>query len=120
MPGGLDPVAEVLLHPAVTERFSRAAPGLSGVARRTLRTNLRFIGRRVVPQFYPADVPLPRERSKKPYSRTEIAGDLALADAQPTAARRLRAAGPVCPGARGGPNLPGPRGAPARRRLAPV
>ena len=52
---GLEPVPEVLLHPSVTERFTRCAPGLSGAARRTLRTNLRFIGRRVVPQFYPGD-----------------------------------------------------------------
>jgi hypothetical protein len=53
LPMGLDAVPEVLLHPSVTERFTRAAPGLSGVARRTLRTNLRFTGRRVVPQLYP-------------------------------------------------------------------
>ena len=66
---GLEAVPAVLLHPSVTERFTRCAPGLSGVARRTLRTNLRFIGRRVVPQLYPADLPLPRERSKAPYSR---------------------------------------------------
>ena len=45
---------------------------VSGVARRTLRTNLRFIGRRVVPQFYPADVPLPRERAKQPYGQAQI------------------------------------------------
>ena len=50
---GLDPVPEVLLHPSVIERFARCAPGLSGVARRTLRTNLRFIARRVVPALYP-------------------------------------------------------------------
>ncbi len=99
---GLDPVPEVLLHPSVTERFTRCAPGLSPVARRTLRTNLRFIGRRVVPQLYPADVPLPRERAKKPYSAAEIAGYLALADAQPTAERRMRAAGLVCLGAGAG------------------
>jgi integrase len=99
---GLDAVPEVLLHPSVTERFTRAAPGLSGVARRTLRTNLRFIGRRVVPQFYPADVPLPRERAKQPYSPAEIDGYLALADAQPTTARRMRAAGLVCLGAGAG------------------
>jgi hypothetical protein len=49
---GLDAVPEVLLHPSVTERFTRCAPALSGVARRTLRTNLRFIGRRVVPQLW--------------------------------------------------------------------
>jgi hypothetical protein len=81
---GLGAAPEVLLHPSAAERFTRCAPGLSGVARRTLRTNLRFIGRRVVPQLYPADVPLPRERAKKPYSPAEISGYLALADAQPT------------------------------------
>ena len=81
VPLGLDPVPEVVLHPSVIERFARCAPGLSGVARRTLRTNLRFIARRVVPQLTPADVPLPRERAKAPYSPAEIAGYLALADA---------------------------------------
>jgi integrase len=99
---GLDPVPEVLLHPSVAERFTRCAPGLSGVARRTLRTNLRFIGRRVVPQLYPADVPLPRERAKAPYCPAEISGFLALADAQPTAERRMRAAALVCLGAGAG------------------
>jgi hypothetical protein len=99
---GLDPVPEVVLHPSAAERFTRCAPGLSGVARRTLRTNLRFIGRRVVPQLYPADLPLPRERSKQPYSPAEIGGYLALAEAQPTPERRRRAAGLVCLGAGAG------------------
>ena len=99
---GLDAAPEVLLHPSVTERFTRCAPGLTGVARRTLRTNLRFIGRRVVPQLYPADLPLPRERAKQPYSPAQISGFLALADAQPTAERRMRAAGLVCLGAGAG------------------
>jgi integrase len=99
---GPDPAPEVLLHPSVAERFTRCAPGLSGVARRTLRTNLRFIGRRVVPQLYPADLPLPRERAKAPYHPEEIGGFLALADAQPTAERRMRAAGLVCLGAGAG------------------
>jgi hypothetical protein len=99
---GLDAVPEVLLHPSVAERFTRCAPGLSGVARRTLRTNLRFIGRRVVPQLYPADLPLPRERAKQPYSAAQIGGYLALADAQPTAERRMRSAGLVCLGAGAG------------------
>jgi integrase len=99
---GLQAVPEVLLHPSVAERFTRCAPGLSGAARRTLRTNLRFIGRRVVPHLYPADLPLPRERAKVPYSRAEIGGYLALADAQPTAERRMRAAGLVCLGAGAG------------------
>ena len=102
IPLGLDAVPEVLLHPSVAERFTRCAPGLSPAARRTLRTNLRFIGRRVVPHLYPADLPLPRERSKQPYSPAEIAGFLALADAQPTPARRMRAAGLVCLGAGAG------------------
>jgi integrase len=99
---GLGLVPEVVLHPSVAERFTRCAPGLSGPARRTLRTNLRFIGRRVVPHLYPADLPLPRERSKRPYSPAEIAGLLALADAQPTVERRMRAAGLVCLGAGAG------------------
>jgi integrase len=99
---GLDPAPEVLLHPSVAERFTRCAPGLSPVARRTLRTNLRFIGRRVVPQLYPADLPLPRERAKAPYRPEEIGGFLALADAQPTTGRRMRAAGLVCLGAGAG------------------
>jgi integrase len=99
---GLDPVPEVLLHPSVAERFTRCAPGLSPAARRTLRTNLRFTGRRVVPQLYPADVPLPRERSRQPYGPAQIDGYLALADAQPTRERRMRAAGLVCLGAGAG------------------
>jgi len=102
LPLGLEAVPEVVLHPSTAERFTRCAPGLSGVARRTLRTNLRFIGRRVVPQLYPADLPLPRERAKQPYSPAEIGGFLALADAQPAAGRRMRAAGLVCLGAGAG------------------
>jgi integrase len=95
-------VPGVVLHPSVIERFARCAPGLSDAARRTLRTSQRFIARRVVPQLYPADVPLPRERAKKPYSAAEIDGFLALADAQPTMGRRMRAAGLVCLGAGAG------------------
>ena len=64
---GLDAVPEVLLHPSVAERFTRCAPGLSKVARRTLRTNLRFIGRRVVPQLYPRTCRFP---GNAPSSRT--------------------------------------------------
>jgi integrase len=99
---GLELTPPVVLHPSVAERFTRCAPGLSGAARRTLRTNLRFIGRRVVPQLYPADLPLPRERAKQPYPAAEIAGFLALAGAQPTAERRMRAAGLICLGAGAG------------------
>jgi len=99
---GLALEPQVVFHPSLMERFARCAPGLSPVARRTLRTNQRFIARRVVPQLHPADVPLPRERSKMPYSPAEIAGFLALAGAQPTAERRMRAAGLVCLGAGAG------------------
>ncbi len=99
---GLDLVPETVFRPSVLERFARCAPGLSGVARRTLRTNQRFIARRVVPQLYPADVPLPRERARAPYSPAEIGGFLALAGAQPTAERRMRATGLVCLGAGAG------------------
>jgi hypothetical protein len=99
---GLELVPEVVFHPSVIERFALAAPGLSDSARRVLRTNQRFIARRVVPQLHPPDAALPRERAKAPYSAAEIAGYLALADAQPTAARRARAAGLVCLGAGAG------------------
>ena len=99
---GLEPVPEVLLHPSVIERFAAHAPGLTGVTRRTLRANLRFLARAVVPQLLPADAALPRERAKAPYSPAEIDGYLALADAQPAVARRMRAAGLVCLGAGAG------------------
>ena len=99
---GLELVPEVVFHPSVIERFARAAPGLSGAARWTLRTSQRFIARRVVPQLYPQDVPLPRERSKQPYTPAEIGGFLALAGAQPARERRMRAAGLVCLGAGAG------------------
>ena len=99
---GLDAGPGVLLHPSTVERFTRCAPGRSDAARRTLRTNLRFVGRRVVPHLYPADLPLPRDRAKQPYSAAEVAGFLALAGAQPTAERRARATGLVCLGAGAG------------------
>jgi integrase len=99
---GLEPAPQVLLHPSVIERFTAHAPGLTSVTRRTLRTNLRFLARRVAPQLDPADAPLPRERAKLPYTSAEIAGYLALADAQPTTARRMRATALVCLGAGAG------------------
>lgn len=99
---GLELAPEVVFHPSVIERFALAAPGLTGSARRTLRTNQRFIARRVVPQLHPRDAALPRERAKAPYRAAEIAGYLALAVAQPTAARRARASGLICLGAGAG------------------
>src|SRR6266567_8790559 len=102
IPLGLQAVPEVLLHPSVIERFAASAPGLSGSARSTLRTKLRFLAREVVPALAPVDAALPRERAKAPYSPAEIGGYLALADAQPTLSRRMRAAGLVCLGAGAG------------------
>jgi integrase len=99
---GMDPVPEVLLHPSVIERFAAHSPGLSPSARRTLRTNLRFIARRVVPALRTPDAPLGRERAKPPYTPAEIAGYLALADAQPTPGRRMRATALICLGAGAG------------------
>jgi hypothetical protein len=99
---GLELAPEVVFHPSVVERFARCAPGLTGAARRTLRTNQRFIARRVVPQLYQPDAALPRERAKMPYSPAQIDGYLALAGAQPTLERRMRTAGLVCLGAGAG------------------
>ncbi len=99
---GLEPVPEVLLHPSVTGRFTAHAPGLTGVTRRTLRTNLRFLARRLVPALAPADAPLPRERARQARTPAETGGYLALAGAQPTPARRMRAAGLAGPGAGAG------------------
>ena len=56
---GLDPVPPVLLHPSVIERFAAHAPGLPGVTRRTLRTNLRFLARRAVPALAPGHAAAP-------------------------------------------------------------
>ena len=99
---GLALEPQVVFHPSLIERFARCAPGLSPAARRTLRTNQRFIARRVVPQLYPADAPLPRERARQPYGPAQIDGYLALADAQPTRERQMRAAGLICLGAGAG------------------
>src|SRR5260221_4308702 len=94
---GLEPVPE-LLHPSVTGRFTAHAPGLTGVTRRTLRTNLRFIARDVVPQLHPADLPLPRERAKAPCSPAEIGRSLRHRPSPPPPAPRGRAARAGCPG----------------------
>ena len=56
----------------------------------------------MVPALAPVDTPLPREHAKAPYSAAEIAGYLALADAQPALSRRMHAAGLVCLGAGAG------------------
>jgi 4'-phosphopantetheinyl transferase EntD len=65
---------------------------LAGVARRTLCTNLRFIGRRMVPHLYPAGAATAPGTRQGPVWPAEVVGYLAMADAQPTAERRMRAA----------------------------
>lgn len=100
---GLDLRAEVVLHPSVIERFAAAGPaGITPAARRTLRTTARWVARRVLPHPPPAPVALSRERAKPPYTPAQIAGYLALADAQPTAVRRMRLCALVCLGAGAG------------------
>ncbi|MGH9149275.1 MAG: hypothetical protein ACRDY5_03475 [Acidimicrobiales bacterium] len=97
---GLEPTPAVLLHPSVIERFVVCTPGLSGPARRSLRTNLRWVAARL--SGGPTPRSLSRERAKAPYTDAEIAAYLGLADAQPTLARRMRAQGLICLGAGAG------------------
>jgi hypothetical protein len=108
---GLRPEPAVLLHPSVTGRFAAHSPGLAPASRRTLRTNLRFIARRVVPHLDPPG------RAAAPR-----AGQAALhcrADRRvPRTGRRPANRGPQ--DARRRPGLPGRRrragrGRPARR-----
>jgi integrase len=89
---GLELQPAVLLHPAVIERFILVGcETVSPATRRTLRSNLRALARAVQPVPEPGPVALARGRAKAPYRDAEVAGYLALAVAQPTMARRLRA-----------------------------
>jgi hypothetical protein len=98
---GLELEAEVAFHPSVIERFcGPGATRFSGPARRTLRGHLRFMRKRVLGEVSP--VVLSREHAKAPYSKREIDSYLALADAQPTLARRMHAVGLICLGAGAG------------------
>lgn len=100
---GLDLVPDMLLHPSVIERFILVGTDrFSQSGRRTLRTDLRFVAARLERGSDPAPTPLARERAKSPYSEADIGAYLALASAQPTLARRHRAAGLVCLGAGAG------------------
>jgi hypothetical protein len=100
---GLEPSPRVLLHHFVIERFVLVGtPGLAPATRRTLRTNLRFVAQRVLPEPSPSPVRLSRERAKFPYSRGEIEAYLALAASQPTTARAMCATGLICLGAGAG------------------
>jgi integrase len=100
---GLELEGEVLLHPAVIERFILAAPEtLSPASVRTLRTNLRSLARALQAHPQPAPTPLPRERAKEPYGEAEIAAYLTCAQAQSTLARRIHGGALICLGAGAG------------------
>lgn len=77
---GLELDRETVFSPFVIERFARVGtPRASPATTRTLRTNLRFVSRRVVAQQVPEAAPLVRQRAKAPYSRDEIQARLAAA-----------------------------------------
>jgi hypothetical protein len=100
---GLELSATVLLGPAVLERFvAGSARTMSVVTRRTVRSNLRFVARAVVPALAEPSTPLARERTKAPYSEAEMAAYFELASTQPTAARRMRGCGLLSLGAGAG------------------
>ena len=98
---GLELSPEVVLCDSVIERSCHPkTTTMSQPTRRTVRSNLRAIAREL--RVGPPPVALGRERAKAPYSRAEIASYLALADAQPTQSRRMRASALVCLGAGAG------------------
>jgi integrase len=99
---GLEADAAVLLHRSVVERFVLVGcTDVSPAARRTLRANVRWLSK-TADRHGPPPVALPREHAKTPYTPGEIARWLALADAQGSEARRMRAQGLVCLGAGAG------------------
>ena len=94
------PLDETLLSTAVIECFIASGAAGGPATRRTLRTNLRALGRALA--VAPCPATLGRERAKAPYTAAELASDLALAGTQPTALRRARASALVCLGAGAG------------------
>jgi len=119
---GLELTASVALHPSVIERCCvLGVTAMSGSTRRTLRSNLRAIAR--AHACGPLPLWLSRERAKAPYSPTEIAAYLALADAQPTESRRMRASALICLSAGAGlcgADLKALRGSDVARRFGGV
>ena len=97
----LDPAR--VLHLSVIERFlATAGMQLGPATRRTVATNLRAMRRRLIEADRPDPLALPRERAKAPYSPGEIDHYLALAAAQPTLSRAMRATALICLGAGAG------------------
>ncbi|MGD0441401.1 MAG: hypothetical protein ABSB52_12360 [Acidimicrobiales bacterium] len=104
IPVGLEVAPEVLFRSSVIERFVIVGMAAASPSRRRdIRTNLRFVARRVVPELcQPLPLALPRSRAKVPYSPGEIDAYLALADTQPSLPRRMRLQALVCLGAGAG------------------
>ena len=100
---GLELAPGSVFAPSTIERYIALERGALGPATaRTVRSNLRAIARAVLVHQSPGPVPLSRERSKAPYSAAQIDAYLALADAQPTAARQMRLGALICLGAGAG------------------
>jgi hypothetical protein len=100
---GLELTEAVVFKESVIERFvAVGCREFSPATRRTLRTNLRFMATRLERFGGPLPTTLPRERSKTPYSDSEIDGYLAMCDTQPTVARQNRGSGLICLGAGAG------------------
>jgi hypothetical protein len=100
---GLELTPSVVFADSFIERFIvTKTTGMSPATRRTLRSNLRFIGRATVALAVPGPIALSRERTKPPYGQHEIDAYLALADAQPTASRGQHLSGLIALGAGAG------------------
>lgn len=98
---GLEPVPHTCLHPSVIERFAVwAQTGAPPSRRRAVRTHLRFVATRALPEVAqrPWPAPLPRDRAKAPYTEAEVAAFFALARAQATEGRRQRLTALLCLG----------------------
>ena len=100
---GLALSSETVLATSTIERFlSTSRTRLSPATLRTVATNLRAVRRCLVEDNRPDPLALPRERAKAPYSPWQIDGYLALAAAQPTLSRRVRATALISLGAGAG------------------
>jgi hypothetical protein len=99
---GIEPQADVVLRLGFIERFlAEGTPTWSSAARRTGRSNLYFLAEQHS-RVGPRPVKLSRERAKAPYCDAELVAYLALADAQPSEARRKRSSGLIALGAGAG------------------
>ena len=96
---GIDPA--VVLRISSIERFMAESCDYSPSSRRTVRSNLLWLSKQLL-NNRPTLASFPRERSTAPYSASEIASYLTLADAQPTVARATRFSALVSLGAGAG------------------